>query len=451
MDKQQKGKVLVIDDDRFIREMVTEILEIEGYQVEAVDAAVEDPSGREFVCDVAVLDMVMPKTDGVTIAQQIAQYSPRTQIIYITAYPDKGKVEKVTDLGAFSFLTKPFTADQLRYAVAGAFRTRIMTGGYDLPEGTFEKLGLIGTSPVMQAVRSRTLELALTGVPVLITGESGTGKEVVSGCIHHLSKRSNGPFTALNCAGLSPNLIESELFGHAQGAFTGAVRTKFGFFEVTDGGTLFLDEIGDLPLDLQSRLLRILDSGEYVRVGETITRRVDVRIVSATNRDLANMVSNGGFRSDLYFRLRGSQITLPPLRERPEDIPDLVSFFLRNSEIKMSGSAMELLCKLQWPGNVRELALAVSTMIPMASHKVISRDTATRALGRMGKQTVRERAFPAYKEFKDKTIREAERAYFRTLLQECRGNISHASKIAGMHRKNFYDKLKQLGLGDTVS
>ncbi len=310
----------------------------------------------------------------------------------------------------------------------------------------FEMLGLIGTSEPMLRVRSRIEELGATGVPILVTGESGTGKEVVSRCMHYFSARRQEPFTAINCAGLSPNLIESELFGHVKGAFTGAVNTKHGYFEVSDGGTVFLDEIGDLPLDLQSRLLRILDSGEYMRVGETHRRKVDVRIVSATNCDLSAMVADGRFRSDLYYRLHGSCIQLPPLRDRVEDIPSLVEYFLGDRPVSMAPAAIELLCRLQWPGNVRELSLAVTTMRDVSSDGVISRETAVRVLGRMGKRTEPEKTFPSYKGFKDGTLREAERGYFRALLQECHGNISRASKIAGIHRKNFYDKLKQLGL-----
>ena len=231
--------------------------------------------------------------------------------------------------------------------------------------------GIIGNSPDMIHVKQRIGQFAELQIPVLIRGESGTGKELVARAIHQRSHRSSGPFIAVNCGGLPPTLIESELFGHARGAFTGAVQTKNGLIDAAEGGTLFLDEIGELPASSQSLFLRLLDSGEYYRIGESISRRADVRIVSATNRDLEAMSSKEIFRSDLYYRLKGAQIYLSPLRTRKSDIPELTGYFLRGKFTITSG-AMEMLQSMEWPGNIRELNMTLASLTGICSDKEIT-------------------------------------------------------------------------------
>jgi DNA-binding NtrC family response regulator len=293
-------------------------------------------------------------------------------------------------------------------------------------------------------IRRRICQLAPMHIPVLVTGESGTGKEIVARSIHKYSTRASQPFIAVNCGSFAPTLIESELFGHVQGAFTGASKTKHGLFEAADRGTLFLDEIGEMPLELQSRLLRVLDEGEFMRIGETKPRKVDVRIISATNRDMEEMVNHGTFRSDLHFRLRGGLIAIAPLRERKEDIPALVRHFLGES-LHVDAAAMNRLTQLDWPGNVRELSMVVQMLKSMGPEAEISEAAVQQVLGMYSGADARE-AILSYQEMKIEALSHFDKEYFQTLLESANGNISRAASMAGMDRKNLRDKLKNLGI-----
>jgi DNA-binding NtrC family response regulator len=304
---------------------------------------------------------------------------------------------------------------------------------------------LIGASDAMAMVRRRISEVAPLDIPVMVTGESGTGKEVVARCIHEFSRRAKAPFTAVNCAGLSPGLIESELFGHAQGSFTGATKMKHGYFEVTDGGTLFLDEIGDLPLELQSKLLRVLDRGEYSRVGDTELRRADVRIICATNCDIREMVEHRKFRKDLYYRLQGAHIVLEPLNRRREDIPALIRHFISKEEFAVSPDAMKLLQAFEWPGNVRQLKMTMTNLKGICVNRIIAKENVHHVLG-FGNKGQDVAGLPTYREFKEKVIAASEREYFKSVLESSEGNMTTAARAAGMDRKNFYEKLKQAGI-----
>lgn len=445
---REPARVLVADDDPAMLEVVAEVLVGEGYHTTLYNPASPDDSLLSEPCDVAVLDMVMPGTDGFELRRKVQACSPLAQFIFVTGYPDRDKLERAMDLGVFTFLTKPFTPDHIRYAVLGALRlNRLFRRNLErhAAQGD-EDMGLIGRSTVMTSVRERILELAPLEIPVLVTGESGTGKEVVARCVHRQSPRARRRFTAINCAGLSPNLVEAELFGHAQGAFTGATKARRGFFEVSDGGTVFLDEIGDMPLELQSKLLRILDRNEFSRVGESSTQRVDVRVVSATNRDLQGMMKEGTFRSDLYYRLRGVNISLPPLRERREDIPALVAHFLDRAQMAVAPDAMEMLCRMDWPGNVRELSMVVTNLKGICRNRIVTRESVERVTGAASAPASPANGFPTYQEFKKRLLEGAEREYFSSLLRAADNNIAQAARRAGMHRKNLYEKLKQLGL-----
>lgn len=330
-----------------------------------------------------------------------------------------------------------FVRDHDAYAILKVVTRNIELEMLSAPGG----VGLVGSSSCVQALRRRIANTASIEIPVLITGESGVGKEVVAKCIHHCSSRRENPFVALNCGSLTPTLIESELFGHVQGAFTGATRAKHGFFETADGGTLFLDEIGDLPLDLQTRLLRVLDEGEFNRVGETKPRRVDVRIISATNRDLKKMAEENRFRSDIYYRLRGSQIYIAPLRERKDDIPALVCHFL-GDETKVTPQAIEALRQFDWPGNVRELSMVVASLKGLCRDKPITMESVHEILGLDGIGDPPANDVAAYN-----TSRELfDKGYFESLMESTNGNISKASALSGIHRKNLRDKLKTLGM-----
>jgi DNA-binding NtrC family response regulator len=442
------ASIIVADDDEAIREMAAQVLTLDGHSVLVYDPVNPDPGALKRPCDVAVLDMVMPNTDGFILREEIVKHSPRAQFIIMTAHPDKAMLDRAMDLGVFVFLPKPFAADHIRYAVMGALRVQNLMRRdleREVVEGT-ESMGLTGKSPAIINVKRKICDLAPLDIPVLITGESGTGKEVVAQCVHRYSRRAAGRFTAINCAGLSPGLVESELFGHAQGAFTGATKARQGYFEVTDGGTLFLDEIGDLPLDLQNRLLRVLDTGEYSRVGETEVRRADVRVISATNRDLETMVADGRFRSDLFYRLRGARIILVPLRDHAEDIPALIGHFLGEGQFAIAPEAMQALHSFGWPGNVRELKMTIAGLKATASGKIITLDSVRRVLGAVFVQSVTSNPVHAYHEFKQNVLRAMEKEYFQSLLQDAHGNIALAARYARIDRKNLYGKLKQFGI-----
>lgn len=446
--KHQTQKVLVADDDQSIVETLFDILSRDGYHISVYDPQKPDDSLLEQSYAIAIFDLMMPNTDGFSLREKLIEYSPDTQFIFITGYPDRNKLEKAMDLGVYTFLTKPFTADHIRYAVLGALRIKKLIRKFQEKDVLLstESLGLIGRSREMERVRKKILEAAPLDLPVLVTGDSGTGKEVVSRCIHQFSKRSDKQFTVVNCAGLSATLIESELFGHAQGAFTGATKIKHGFFEVSDGGTVFLDEIGELPLELQGKLLRVLDCGELNRVGETETRKVDVRIISATNRNIQEMVKEKVFREDLYYRLCGSQIHLPPLQERKKDILNILHYFIGDKNTAITPEAQEMLQDYSWPGNVRELRMVTNTLKGISHNGLITKDIVSDILDAQNQFREDVTQLFTYKQFKQKVLKQSEKRYFENLLELTKYNISKASRIADIDRKNLYEKLKQLNI-----
>ena len=446
--RNQNVHILVADDEEVMRDLLNDILSSEQYSVTSYDPSTSDALLLQIPCDVAILDVFMPSTNGFKLLEEIRKFSPDAQFIIITGMPDQEVLQKAIDLNAYTFLTKPLNPEQIKYSIMGALRLRELlrkNREIDVGAGT-QRMGLIGSSKQMDDVRRKIAEIAPLEIPVLITGESGTGKEVVARCIHEFSPRVKCRFTTVNCASLPQGLIESELFGHVQGAFTGAVKTKQGYFEVTDGGTLFLDEIGDLPLELQSRLLHVLDRGEYNRVGDTEPRRADVRIVCATNCDLAAMMERGAFRKDLYYRLHGAQLSLLPLRKRKEDIPELVRYFLSEGECAIVPDAMQALKGHEWPGNIRELKMTVSNLKGICKNRIITQENVAGILGiRVHGDDNAESPVP-YREFKNNVLSAAEKEYFKSLVDASSGNIAKAARMAGIDRKNFYEKLKQFGL-----
>jgi DNA-binding NtrC family response regulator len=446
--RNQDVHILVADDEEMIRDLLCDVLLSEKYSVTPYDPVTSDPLILQIPCDAVIMDIFMPTTDGFTLCEKIRKYSLDAQFIIITGNPDQKLLERAMDIGAYTFLTKPFNAEQIKYSIMGALRMRELlrkNREIQVDIGT-QGVGLIGTSKHIADVRRKISEIAPIEIPVLITGESGTGKEVVARCIHEFSLRAKGRFTTVNCAGLPQGLVESELFGHVQGAFTGAVKTKHGYFEVADGGTLFLDEIGDLPLELQSRLLHVLDRGEYSRVGDTEPRHTDVRIVCATNCDLAAMMEKGTFRKDLYYRLRGAQISLLPLRERKDGIPGLVRYFLSDELYTIVPDAMKALMDHDWPGNIRQLKMVVSNLKGICMNKIITLENVAGILGVCVSKNDGAELLLSYKEFKNNILSAAEKEYFKSLIDASSGNIAKAARMAGIDRKNFYDKLKQFGL-----
>jgi len=436
--------ILVADDEVSMRSFIAAALRDEGYNVAEYDPENSKANILQKQYDVAIVDIMMPGMDGFELRKEIAKHSPDTQFIFITGQADAEKLEKAIGLGVYMFMPKPFQSEHIRYAVLGALKMKELYQKnieYRVADGA-NNMGLVGKSSHIRSLRQIIMETAPMEVSVLITGESGTGKEIVAGCIHQFSCRASKPFIAVNMASLSPSLIESELFGHVQGAFTGAAKTKHGFFETAEGGTLFLDEIGDLRMELQSKLLRVLDKGEFCRVGDANSRIVNIRIISATNWDLAKMVKENRFRKDLYYRLRGTEIRLSPLRERKEDIPYLLSHFLGDNGPVILPCAMEALCEFKWPGNVRELKAVANNFKVLATKKIVNGELASKVLGLNASGDSNEKEIIPFNIFKADT----ERKYFESLLESTGQNISKASKLSGLDRTNFRNKLKSLSL-----
>jgi two-component system nitrogen regulation response regulator GlnG len=359
--------ILVVDDDAEVRYSLNRVLSARRYTV------LEAPSGEEGVAavkrqppDVVLLDNRMTGISGLETLQHIRAANPKQLVILMTAYGTAQTAIEAMKFGAFDYVVKPFDPPKLLALVENALRTQadIRSAGGVQPVINSEehKEGIVGASSPMQQVFKIIGQVAASDVTVMITGESGTGKELVARSIHRHSHRSTKPFVAVNCSAIPENLIESELFGHERGAFTGATAQRLGKFEVCDGGTIFLDEIGDMTPTTQTKILRVLQEGEIQRVGSSETLKVNVRVIAATNKDLETLVRDKDFREDLYYRLNVVRLRLPPLRERVEDVPQIVDFFLQNlakakktKARKVSPEALAILCRHSWPGNVREL------------------------------------------------------------------------------------------------
>ncbi len=360
--------ILVIDDDPTVRDVLNEYLLSEGYEVSLAEDGVKGLEAlKSTLFDVILLDLMMPGIHGIEVLKQMQEsINSSTPCIIITAHGTIQNAVEAMKLGAFDYVTKPFRLEEVGIIIKRAIEyVGIKKENLRLKQELKKRYkfhGLIGSSTAMQKIYDLIEKIADTDSTVLITGESGTGKELVAKILHYNSSRADRKFVPLNCAAIPKDLLESELFGHEKGAFTGAVNTRIGRFELANGGTLFLDEIGELDPNLQVKLLRVLQEREFERIGSTKTIKVDVRIIAATNRDLEGLVSEGKFREDLFYRLNVIQIHLPPLRERKEDIPLLVDFFLqKQSEMKkkdppiINKHIMKVLLSYHWPGNVREL------------------------------------------------------------------------------------------------
>lgn len=452
--------VLVVDDEPDARQLLTKVLEKEGFRAKAVDCAEAAFAVlRQERVPVVLLDHHLPGEKGIDAVEKILVEDPDIKIIMVTAHGSIKLAVEAVKKGAFNFLEKPFDLDEVRLTVRQAIdsynvnlRNRQMA---EQIRDASQTEYVLGKSPAMQAVWRTVAKVAPSDACVLIEGESGSGKEVVAKAIHQNSARRDKAFVALNCAALSRELIETELFGHIKGAFTGAIAMRKGRFEVADGGTLFLDEIGEIPIDLQAKLLRVVQERSFERVGETISRTVDVRILAATNRDLQQAVAQGTFREDLYFRLNVINLKIPPLRERQEDIVDLSQFFLARLSVErgrtlanLSPAALQFLMNYSFPGNIRELANMIERASILCSHNtILPQDLAPQggpANEKLLKQTPPEnlgeaKPFAAAKE-------EFEMAYLTRLLLLAKGNISMAARMAEMDRNNFKDKLKKYGV-----
>jgi two-component system response regulator AtoC len=440
-------KILAVDDEEPFRRLLKRELTRKGFIVEtAADGRTALNLLKEKVFDVILLDIMMPGMDGLSLMKRLQADPAAPAIIVLTGRATIETAVEAMKNGAYDYLTKPYKLDELVIIINRAYeygrlsiKNRLLKQELIRKESSME---FVCKSRQLREILALIRKIAPTDSPVFIQGESGTGKELVANTIWQHSRRKELPFTALNCATLSENLIESELFGHERGAFTSAYQTKHGIVEVADNGTLFLDEIGELPTGLQGKLLRFLDSGEFRRVGSNKTLKVDVRIIAATNKDMRHLVKTGSFREDLYYRLNVITISLPPLRERSEDIPGLAAFFLKKYCTKLSKSisgfsrdASEILAAYNWPGNVRELENVVERAVILCDDSIIDKGDLSIA------------AVPAAAgKNSQPSLDEMEKDYILRILEEAGGNQSKASQILRIDRKTLYLKLKRYGI-----
>ena len=484
-----RGTILVADDDRAIRTVIAEALGRQGYDVRAAgDAATLWQWIKAGEGDLVITDVLMPDGNGLDLVPQIARLRPNLRVVAMSAQSTLGTALRAAESGVFDYLPKPFDLDALIRIVDRALQKPAASQAADQVEPV-DNIPLIGRSPAMQEIYRLVARLVQSDLSVLITGESGTGKELVARALHQFGKRRREPFVAINMAAIPRDLIESELFGHERGAFTGATQRSAGRFEQADGGTLFLDEIGDMPPEAQTRLLRVLQEGEFTTVGGRTPIRVDVRIVAATHRDLQQLIRQGRFREDLFYRLNVVPIRIPPLRDRREDIPDLVRHFLIEAENsglsakRFDAAALERLRAHAWPGNVRELENLVRRLAALYGEDTIGLRLVERELEQSA--SVEESATPAEasasadpaaasaarkeslasaaerhirsyfaahegrlpaRGLHTRIMREVERPLIQTTLEATRGNQLKAAELLGLNRNTLRKKIKELAI-----
>ena len=449
-------KVLVAEDDRVARDLLCEILRGEGYEVEAVDdgaGAIERAVAGRY--DLVVSDVRMERSGGLDVLKAFTERAPGTPVILITAFGDVTGAMEAIQRGAYDYVSKPFNIEELKLTVGRALeRKRLVAEQKTVPSDTRTNLqDIVGKTPVMLEVYKLVARVAASTATVLVHGESGTGKELVARAIHTHSPRAGAAFVPVNCTALTESLLESELFGHAKGAFTGAVAAKSGLFEMANGGTLFLDEIGDMGPKMQAQLLRTLQDGEVRPVGGTESKRVDVRLVCATNKDLDEEVKAGRFREDLYFRINVVTVRLPPLSERREDIPMLVAHFLtklalreRRQQAAMSPEALKLLTGYGWPGNVRELENAIERAVAVAKGNVVLPSDLPPEVGGGPEPGASGESGGLLGEVGNRpTLAELERRYIQLVLGEVGGNKKKAAEKLGIDRRTLYRALERGG------
>ncbi len=460
------GKILVVDDEEIVLLSCRRILNEEGYDVET---RLSGPEALELLkqegFDLAILDLKMPVMSGIDLLHLIKQDYPHMPVIMITGYATVETAVDAMKAGALDYLPKPFTPDEVVMVVKKALETRtlMLENLYLRGELQYRFENIIGTSPKMQEVYRYIVKVAPTNSTVFITGESGTGKELIARAVHVNSHRKDRQFIPVDCAVLSENLLESELFGHMKGSFTGAVVTKPGLFEVADGGTLFLDEIGNISPATQSKLLRVIQEREFTPVGGVRPKKVDIRLIAATNKDLLSKIKDGTFREDLYYRLNIVPIHLPPLRERPEDIPLLAQHFLKKfgsemgrKALTLSPAAAQLLCQYPWPGNIRELENIIERIVIMAEEEVILPKHLPHSFQDQPEGVVFQapRTSEELKELKkhlrDKAVEEAESLFVLSALNRNEWNISRAAREVGMLRPNFQALMRKHNIRPTT-
>lgn len=444
-----RPKILVVDDEKSIRDLLSAALGQWGYQAFLATSGPEALGMlKGQLLDASLIDIRMPDMDGIELLRELKRYDSSMEVVIMTGYPTITTAVEALKEGAYDYLTKPLIMDELKHLLARLIERRFLRKEVNtLRSRLGEQLAvneLVGVSPQMQAVKEVVAKVAVSDSPVMVEGESGTGKELVAAAIHRLSPRAKGPFIPVNCSAIPTDLLESELFGHMRGAFTGAVADSIGLFRSANGGTIFLDEVAELPPALQVKLLRVLQEKEVRPVGATKTHNVDVRVIAATNRQLEEAVKDGSLRQDLFYRLNVVRVQMPPLRERKEDIPALVAHFLRqfNQRFRrevtgLDPEALAALMAYDFPGNVRELENLIERAYALGA-----RDHLTLAdlpsLGGGAKQAEASRPLP--------TLAEVEKDLILRALQVHKNDKERAAKALGLSRRTIYRRLKEYGL-----
>jgi DNA-binding NtrC family response regulator len=444
--------ILIVDDDEITCNLLEEVLSKEGYVVDkALNGREAIDKGENKPYDVVLTDIRMIDVDGMEVLRAYRQKSPDSIIIMMTAFGSIETAIRAIKEGAYDYVSKPFKLDEIKLTIRRALEQKRL-----LQENLFYRQELItkyklenivGRSPQMLQVYKTVARVAESRSTVLIAGESGTGKELVARAIHFNSPRSSKPYVAVDCGSLAETLLESELFGHVRGAFTGAVTNKKGLFEEADNGTCFLDEVGDISLAMQAKLLRVIQEHEIKRVGGTETTKIDVRIIAATNKNLEELVAEKKFREDLFYRLNVVSIHLPPLRERLDDIPFLADHFLRKYAAenekpvsRISAEVLDLLLRYQWPGNVRELENVIERAVTLSPHSLILPEDLPRRL-RVEPSEISATSLPS-----QVSLTELEKIYIKKVLEETGGNKKRAAYILGIDRRTLYRMAARYGI-----
>jgi DNA-binding NtrC family response regulator len=458
-----KARILVVDDEEIVVRSCLRILSDPGFEVESVDNGWDALRKiDESSYDVLILDIMMPKIDGLEVLQHVKERHPDIDVIMMTGLSQIQTAVRAMKLGAFDYLSKPFDPAEFKLVVERALERRsLLQENRSLKTEVSSKYrfeNIIGSSPQMQGVYRLIAKCAPTNCTALITGESGTGKEMIARAIHYNSLRKDHPFVPVDCNTLSEHLLESELFGHVKGAFTGAVSNKRGMFDIADNGTLFLDEFGNISLSTQAKLLRVIQEREFKAVGDTQTRTTNVRLLAATNKDLKAMVADGSFREDLYYRINVFPIHIPPLRERRDDIPALAFHFLKlfctemeKPAAQFSDGAMSLLSNYDWPGNVRELGNVIHRAVILSSDNIIRQGHLANILDAAPRPDLEvPRTSDDLKRIKkiarEKSVEDVEKMFIQETLKRNVWNVTKSAEETGMQRANFQALMKKYNI-----
>ena len=459
----QGTKILVVEDERHMREILRMLLESEGYQVSsAEDGARGVECLEKEIFNLVITDIKMPGVDGFGILKKALEVSPETLVIMMTAFGTMESALEAMKLGAYDYVHKPFKIDEIQLVVKKALEKQKMQRQLALLKqraALEQDENIVARSPRMNEVLRMLPRIAESKANVLITGESGTGKDLIANAIHALSPRKEAGFVAINCANLPEGLLESELFGYMKGAFTGATQNKQGYFEVADKGTLFLDEVAEMSVQLQSRLLRVIETGTFRRLGSTTDITVDVRILAATNKDLKEAVNNGSFREDLFYRLNAIPVHLPPLRERKEDIPVLIDHFLRksNKDKRFDKAAIEMLMDHPWHGNIRELENVIERILLFSDGQTIRAEDIPAEIAKdcsgagvpaagdcPGGQNVPAALVEGFE--LEPLLEKIEKDYLLKALSQTGGRKMEAAKLLGLTFRSFRHRLAKYGI-----